>query len=158
MRNCTFHLQSQYVDDRSVLIKWAFCSQGNGEGQLQEVSRPPRIQHQRGALRHHILPDEHLQEAGKMARRCHFKPELLHMEKSKPVLISWISSVMPARNLSLKGNMDTRHSLRSPFARERKQTARSRFRVQKWSWRANLKASKGLRREEKGDSRGEQSK
>ena len=44
-------------------------SQGNGEGQLQEVSRPPRLQHQRRALLHHLLLDGHLQETGKDEER-----------------------------------------------------------------------------------------
>ena len=45
-------------------MRFFLISQGNGEGQLQEVSRPPRLQHQRRALLHHVLLDEHLQETG----------------------------------------------------------------------------------------------
>ena len=45
-------------------MQFFLISQGNGEGQLQEVSRPPRLQHQRRALLHHVLLDEHLQETG----------------------------------------------------------------------------------------------
>ena len=38
--------------------------QSDGEGQLQEVPRLARHQHQRRALLHPLLLDEHLQEAG----------------------------------------------------------------------------------------------